>query len=207
MSHKSHLDLSIKIQLKEKIQNKKRKISNKAIKSYSRIIQWLILKEEESIKAMFAIIWKMDRVSFNLMTEVIMLDHGKIIKCMATESYTTKMAKLHTKAIGKMISFVDLAEFSMIDLINWLILLIIKTSLIWDKNGYITRAILRMTQSMEKVSSDSQMVKYFKGILFLTPFKEKEHFIRTREKQLQVFGKTTCLFKTDFFIMIINLSL
>lgn len=60
----------------------------------------------------------MDKVSFNLMTEAIMLDNGKIIKCMATENYTIKMVKLHTKGIGKMISFVDLAEFSMIDLIK-----------------------------------------------------------------------------------------
>lgn len=69
---------------------------------------------------------------------------------MVLANYITKMDKLHIRAIGTMINFVDLGEFLMTDRKNLLALLIIMILLILEKNGYIIKDRLKMTQNMEK---------------------------------------------------------
>jgi hypothetical protein len=59
---------------------------------------------------------RMVKENCNLMMEDIMQDSGKITKCMVMGDYIIRMDKLLMKETGKMINFLDLEEFLMIDL-------------------------------------------------------------------------------------------
>ena len=72
----------------------------------------------------------MEKASCNLMMEAIMLDSGKIIRCMGLGSCIIKMGRLPIKEIGITINFVVLAESLTIGLRSLLVSLIITISLI-----------------------------------------------------------------------------
>lgn len=70
------------------------------------------------------------------------------------ENYIIKMGKQPTKEIGRVINFVDLGEYLMINQKNLCNLLIITILPSLDKNGFITKDNLKMTQNMGKERLD-----------------------------------------------------
>ena len=72
----------------------------------------------------------MERASYNLMMEAIMLANGKITRCMALESCIIKMGRLFMREIGITINFVVLEECLTTDLRSLLASSIITISLI-----------------------------------------------------------------------------
>lgn len=55
----------------------------------------------------------MVKVSFIFQMEVIMKEHGKIIRCMAKDAFTIQMEELHMMEDGIWIAFMERAEYIM----------------------------------------------------------------------------------------------
>lgn len=95
----------------------KRKEKWQALESKKSMLLWC-LKEVEGTKVTWKMVWKTDKVNFNLMMGDTMLDNGKTIKCMALVNYIIRTVRLHMRVIGKMTNFVVLVAFSTTDLRN-----------------------------------------------------------------------------------------